>query len=133
VCLVVMLVTACSGQGASQEEFDALKRRVIVLEKKTRSMDQQKGGKAKAAQGAAPKPTGPKTPIKATGDALKVVLTVGKRRIAIPAAVPEGEYAIHALFTQGAKPVEAGKLTAKGKAPITVNCTAESSKCEVIE
>ena len=56
---------------------------------------------------------------------------MGKRRVPVPAAVPEGDYTIHALFTQGAKPVEAGKVKVKGKAPITINCTAETKKCEV--
>ena len=132
ICVLVLSVSACNGQGPTQEEFDALKRRVVALERMAKGMDQQKGGKAKAP--AAPsKPAGPKTGIQVTGDALKVVVSVGKRRMGIPAAIPEGEYTIHALFTQGAKPVEAGKLTAKGKQPITVNCTAATKLCEVVE
>jgi len=130
--LVALALTACSNQGATKEEFDALKRRVMALEKKAKGMD-QKGGKAKAPPSSPQKPPGPKTPIKVTGNAIKVVLTMGKRRIGVPAGVPEGDYTIHALFTQGAKPVEAGKLTVKGKTPITIDCSSESKKCEVAE
>lgn len=132
ICVLTLAMSACTSEGPSKEEFDALKRRVVFLEKKAKGMDQQKGVKSKAPAASA-KPMGPKTGIQLTGDALKVVVSAGKRRIGIPAALPEGEYTIHALFTQGAKPIEAGKLTAKGKEPITVNCTAATQKCEVVE
>ena len=83
VLVAGLLATGCASDGPTKEEFEAIKRRVAVLEKKAKAMEPAKGkqlGKPSQKDAKAGKAAPPKTGVKITGDAEKVMLTAGKRQ-----------------------------------------------------
>ena len=148
VCLMLcLLVGGCGAFGdtdaPTRDEIEALDRRIGQVEKRTKTLEKRVLNEADKPDKKPPennkkgedpegeeKPPVVKTKVAVQGDATRVVLTVGKRRLVLPAEVPVGEYAIMAAFADQ-KPVKTGNVTVEKNKPLTLTCTAASKTCTV--
>lgn len=150
--LIVAGVTVTSGcAGSDAAEVEALKRRIANLETRTKQLESlagvpgggaQRGAKSRQRGSAASKPgeggTRKTTPtidpsegaeLTLTGDALKVMVTIGQRRMAPRGVAPAGEATVLAQFTEGQAPVQAGTGTLTAGSKVTINCDSASQTC----
>ncbi len=131
--------SAVGGCGAAgqDEKLEELSRKVATLEKRLKTLEGGKKGakgksakgKSKSGKGKAKAPAGPKAKVEVAGDAVKVLLTNGKRKFTLPGEVPVGEYTVLASFEETAEPAQAGAATVTEGKTTTLTCTTADKAC----